>query len=248
MRWSIYFVALALAACKPPAEPVVIVPTPKPRPVARATPIPEASKPPIALPEAPELSEAGHTLILEFETGGRSGYDPHPEWPGASSGVTIGIGYDLGYYSRSVVDSDWNELQPNPRSRLLSVVGLSGARARSVLPTVRDILVAWEAALGVFDNVDVAREFSRGEKAMPGLNHLRPNAQAALISLGFNRGWGLSGPNRSEMRDIRDAVPSRDYELMAIKLREMKRVWYGTNIERAMTRRRLAESRLMETP
>jgi GH24 family phage-related lysozyme (muramidase) len=188
-------------------------------------------------------------LILEFETGGQSGYDPHPEWPGGASGITVGVGYDCGYYSGSVIDSDWKALEQKSRVRLERVSGQTGQRARGTLPTVRDIYVEWQIATDVFDNVDVAREFANAKRAMPGFEDLRPNTQAAMISLGFNRGWSMIGPNRIEMRDIRDGgVPPRDYERIAIDLRKMERVWRGTSIERGMTRRREAEAKLVETP
>lgn len=186
--------------------------------------------------------------MLEFETGGKTGYDSHPEWPGGASGVTVGIGYDLGYYSKSVIDSDWKALAQTPRTRLLGVAGLSGNRARNILPSVHDIYVQWALATNVFDQVDVAREFSSAKRAMPGFEDLRSNAQAALISLGFNRGWGMSGPNRAEMRAIRDLVPRRDYEEIANQLRKMIHVWNGTAIFNGMKRRRLAEAELVMQP
>jgi hypothetical protein len=213
------------------------------------SPSPPASGGLIALPPPPVLSAAGYNLILEFETGGRSGYDPHPEWPKGSSGVTIGIGYDLGYNSRAVIYSDWNALEPVSRTRLLTVAGYTGKRARDILHEVRDIYVEWGIATGVFDDVDLAREFDNARRSMPGFLSLRRNAQAALISLGFNRGWGMLGGNRVEMRDIRDVgVPRQDYERIAAQLRQMTRIWRGTEIERGMTRRRNAEAALVETP
>lgn len=260
--------ALALGACKPEsvsepplfaASPIVVASTtrpqhPEPSPTPSPTPEPVAA---IVLPPPPAmtstamaflLSTGGRELVLDFETGGKSGYDPHPEWPGGASGVTIGIGYDMGYYSKAVIDSDWNNLQKGARTRLLAVSGVSGTRARQLLPTVRDIFVAWSIATDVFDRVDVAREYSNAKRAMPGFEDLRPNAQAAIISLGFNRGWGMSGSNRGEMRAIRDLVPARDYEGMAIQFRKMIRVWVGTSIEKGMTRRRIAEAKLLLTP
>lgn len=247
--------AFALVGCgKPPLPTDVAVSVFS---AAVATPTPPPARPVIVLPPPPDLTVAGHelllssggrALVLEFETGGKSGYDAHPEWPGGASGVTIGIGYDLGYYSRSVIDSDWQALQKQARTRLLTVAGVSGARARSVLPSVRDIFVAWDLATDVFDRVDVAREFASAKHAVPGFEGLRPNAQAAWLSLGFNRGWQMSGPNRTEMRAARDMVPTRDYDGMAFEFRKMKRVWAGTTIQAGMYRRREAEAKLMVTP
>lgn len=225
---------------------------PSPTPV-----VPEKEKPAIVLPSPPPMSAAGkqlllssggRALVLEFETGGREGYDPHPEWPGGASGVTVGIGYDCGYYSPKVILSDWSALKLNDRTRLGDASGLTGQRARVRKNEVHDIFVQWAIATDVFDRVDVAREFSNAKHAVPGFEDLRPNAQAAWISLGFNRGWGMSGPNRQEMRAARDLVPARDYEGMAHQFVKMKRVWAGTSIERGMYRRRDAEAKLILTP
>lgn len=233
-------------------ENVVPKATPAPTPF-----VPEADKPAIVLPPPPPLSAAGkqlllssggRELVLEFETGGRSGYDPHPEWPGGSSGVTEGIGYDNGYYSRKVILSDWAALRVSDRTRLADTAGITGQRARTKRQEVKDIVVQWQLATDVFDRVDVAREFANAKRAIPGFEDLRPNAQAAWLSLGFNRGWQMSGPNRLEMRTARDFAPKRDYEGMAIQFRKMIRVWRGTSIEKGMTRRRLAEAKLLETP
>ena len=200
-------------------------PTARPLPSATATPIPVA-RPLVELPAAPALTPQGHALIVEFEVGGRSGYNPHPEWPGGSSGVTVGIGYDLGYYSKSVIASDWKALPATSVAQLLTVQGKTDGRAHAALSQVRDIYVQWQLANGVFDNVDVAREFANARHAYRGFDDLRPNAQAAIISLDFNRGCSFAGINRTEMRDIRDrGVPNQDYDRIASQLRKMVRVW-----------------------
>lgn len=229
-----------------------------PKVLASPTPfVAESDKPAIVLPSPPPmtavgkqllLSSGGRELVLEFETGGKSGYDPHPEWPGGASGVTVGIGYDCGYYSPKVILSDWAALKLNDRTRLGDASGLTGQRARVRKNEVHDIFVQWAIATDVFDRVDVAREYSSAKRAITGFEDLRPNAQAAWISLGFNRGWQMSGPNRLEMRAARDLVPKRDYEGMATQFRKMIRVWRGTQIEKGMTRRRIAEAKLLETP
>jgi hypothetical protein len=161
--------------------------------------------------------------------------------------VTVGWGYDLGYYSKTVILNDWRELSETPRVRLSKESGYTGQRAKSRIPAIRDILIDKGIGTRVFDNVDVAREYASCKRAFSGFEDLRPNAQAALISLTFNRGTSFVGPNRTEMRAIRDLVPRRDYKEMANQLRKMTRVWRGTSIENGMRRRRNAEAQLMET-
>lgn len=234
------------------AQDIDVRPAPTPTATPKQIPFTVAlPSPPPLTPHAKAflLSTGGRGLIFEFETGGRSGYNPHPEWPGGASGVTVGVGYDLGYYSSSVIEHDWSALQDAPRARLERVSGKTGQRARTLLSDVRDIYVQWQIATDVFDKVDIAREYANAKKAMPGFEDCRSNCQAALLSLGFNRGWSFNGPNRTEMRDIRDVgVPHQDYARIAQQLRKMIRVWRGTDIERGMMRRRLAEAILVETP
>lgn len=275
MRFLALIAALALVACQP--DPVIAPrnePPPDPEPTvepsvapkALVAPKPSPTLPPnvekpvvpppeppedvlIATPPAPLLTTAGRNLILEFETSGRSGYNPHPEWPHGASGVTVGIGYDLGYATPAVIESDWEALSDITVARLKKTAGLTGERAHAALPSVRDIMIEWGLATDVFDNVDVARWYANTKRAMPGFEDLRSNAKAALISLAFNRGTSMMGASRLEMRVIRDqCVPNEDYACIAKELRAMKRIWRGTVNERGLSRRRDAEAKLAETP
>jgi hypothetical protein len=202
-------------------------------------------------PQVPQLSPLGENLIIEFEVGGISGYNRHPELPDLRySGVTIGVGYDLHQSSRETILADWHPLPAPAPARLAETQPFYGKSAVEPWKKVRDIVVPWETAHGVFDRIDVAREYARARRALPGFDRLRPNAQAALISLGFNRGWSFTGDNRREMRAIRDLVMAQnaDYGAIASQLRQMPRVWRGTSIEKGMVRRRNAEATLILTP
>lgn len=201
-------------------------------------------------PEVPALSPAGENLVIEFEVGGRSGYNPRPEAPDCRmSGWTTGIGYDWSTIAPSNSVEDWKGIIGDKNAgRLAAGHKYTGCVAKNHLHEVRDILTPWEGATGVFDKIDVAREWTRAERAMPGFAALRPNAQAALISLGFNRGWSMTGDSRKEMRAIRDAVGRGDYDLIASQLRAMTRIWRGTDIYKGMYRRRNAEADLVLKP
>lgn len=232
---------LALAACSPPATP----PTAKQEQRADSP-----SKPLVALPPAPELTAAGHDLIYEFETGGEREYNrnPHPEYPGGPSGVTWGIGYDATAQSEAVIRLDWEALGSGSANRLAATHPFRGQNAKAHLPDVRDVLVVWSSASAVFDTVDLARTTALCRRTFHGFEQLKPNAQAAIISLVFNRGAALVGPSRTEMERIaHEDAPNGDYQAMARDFRAMKRVWRGTDIEAGMTRRREAEAKLVET-
>jgi len=127
------------------------------------------------------------------------------------------------------------------------MAGFTGSAAAARLSQVRDIVVKWELAGQVFEQVSVTKFWQLCQRTYPGFDRLAPNAQAALLSLTFNRGSSLVGERRREMLVIKNLVPKRDYAGMANQIRLMKRVWRGTNLERGMSRRRDAEARLMES-
>ena len=202
----------------------------------------------IGTQSAPELTDAGRALIYEFEVGG-VGHLPnhgHPEWPGFASGITVGVGYDCGYNSHAVILSDWQKL--DAAAKLAATSGFTGPRAKPLLGNVKDITVTWPLASEVFDNTTLTKFYGMAARAFPKMTELRPNAQAALVSLVFNRGDSLTGPRRAEMREIRSLVPKKDYQGIADAIRAMKRLWRGTDIQAGMYRRRDAEAALVLMP
>lgn len=250
---------LFLSACKtelatPPVSPTPVHATASPTVPIGPTATPTATpKPLVVLIEPPEpetLSVPGRDLIYEFEVGGRSGYDPHPEAPDARlSGVTWGIGYDGHQNAPKIILEDWKALGERSANRLAATHPYAGVSAQQHLREVRDILVGWQIASDVFDRIDVGREFASARRAYGStFDSLRPNAQAALISIGFNRGYSFIGDNRREMRIVRDLVPKKDYEGMADQIAASERCWRGTSIYAGMKRRRFAEAALMRKP
>jgi len=192
-----------------------------------------------------ELSERGYQLILDFEVGGGAGYYnkflKRPTVPPGYSGITVGIGYDLGYNTQQQILSDW--VGKPYVGQLAAVAGLKQAAAKAKLRTVTAILITWEDAKGVFDATTVDRFYQLAQRTFPGFDELHPNTQAALVSLVFNRGSSMSGPSRIEMVRIRQAVQTQDYVTIASQLRKMKRLW--PNIKGLLLRRE-AEAKLVE--
>ncbi|MEG4317977.1 MULTISPECIES: peptidoglycan-binding protein [unclassified Microcoleus] len=196
------------------------------------------------------LSYRAIELILEFEVGGgRQYYEKllqRPTWPEGASGITIGIGYDLGYNTVEVFNQDWQKLGDVERQRLSDCCELTGEAANNRLDSVRDIIVAWELAWDVFNVVTVPKFYNQTKEAFPGLEELPPDVQGGLVSLVFNRGPSMEGNRRREMRAIRDLVPKKDVQGIADQIREMKRIWEGTSIAKGIGRRRDAEADLIE--
>ena len=89
----------------------------------------------------------------------------------------------------------------------------------------------------------------RAERAWPGMKTLHPKAQAALISLAYNRGTGLKRDfsdtldRRREMRELVPAVVARDYVRMSELFRSMTRIWAGERMG-GLIKRRIAEADL----
>lgn len=83
------------------------------------------------------FSEKALALTLKAE-----GLDQPGSWPGGFSGITIGIGYDLGYATVDQFESDWAALLPaNSRERLKEAVGLRGIKAKNAAPRYTSIRI-----------------------------------------------------------------------------------------------------------
>ena len=193
------------------------------------------------------VSNIGHELILDFEIGGPKGYAKtyhRPCRPPGDSGITIGIGYDLGYYQLNEFEADWRELlSPEDFERLRSVLRLKGPAAQARLAWVSDITIPWEAAKHVYHKVSVPKFGRRMLSIFPGAEKLHRDCFSVLLSLVFNRGNSLKGESRVEMRNIRQALLDQKPELIPGELRAMKRLWPDV---KGLLRRRDAEAKLFE--
>ena len=200
--------------------------------------------------------EEGIQLIIRFEAAGTEAkylqlHIERPTWPRGQSGVTIGIGYDLGYNSQSQIRTDWNgQLDAQTIERLAACAGITGLAANSRINGLKDIVVPWSAAISVFRERSIPHYQGLTSLAFPGVEDTHPRCQGALLSLVYNRGKrmtdrvGFPG-ERKEMRAIRSLVPNKDYEQIASEIRSMKRLWVGTVNEKGLSRRRDAEADLV---
>lgn len=188
------------------------------------------------------LTDRSRTLILEAE-----GLNQPGKWPGGASGITIGVGYDLGQVKVDQFVADWGDVLPAAQlERLKTAVGLAGEKAKAAAPALADILVGKDVALKVFLARSAPEYQKKTEGAFPGLDKLPPDAQGALVSLVYNRGTKMDGDRRTEMRAIRDAVAKGDLKEIAAQLRAMKRLWEGQGLP-GLLKRRDAEAALVES-
>ena len=202
------------------------------------------------------LSKKSLDLILEFEVGGGENYYnkflKNPVWPEGQSGVTIGIGYDLGYVNKSEFSEDWKDLPKEIFDRLYKVVGIKGYNAKNLIRGLRDIVIPWGLALKVFNNKTVTKFYNLTRQTFPNFDNLPEDAKGGLVSLVFNRGNALEGDRRREMKLIRDGMKlvsvydQKALTFIANQIRNMKRIWAGGSIEKGMSRRRDAEAKIIE--
>ena len=202
------------------------------------------------------LSKKSLDLILEFEVGGGANYYnkflKNPAWPEGQSGVTIGVGYDLGYVNKTEFSEDWKDLPKETFDRLYKVVGIKGYNAKNLIRGLRDIVIPWDLALKVFNNKTVTKFYNLTRQTFPNFDNLPEDAKGGLVSLVFNRGNALEGDRRREMKLIRDGMKlvsnydQKALTFIANQIRNMKRIWIGGSIEKGMSRRRDAEAKLIE--
>ena len=202
------------------------------------------------------LSKKSLDLILEFEVGGGENYYnkflKNPAWPEGQSGVTIGIGYDLGYVNKTEFSENWKGLPKEIFDRLYKVVGIKGYNAKNLIRGLRDITIPWELSLQVFNNKTVVKFWNLTKDTFPNFDNLPEDAKGGLVSLVFNRGNALEGDRRREMKLIRDGMritntfDQKSLSFIANQIRNMKRIWAGGSIEKGMNRRRDAEAKLIE--
>ena len=190
------------------------------------------------------FSKKAFDLILKYEIGGgRIYYDKYlknPVWPKGASGITIGIGYDLGYNSLDQFEKDWKDkLPPEDFNVLKQAVGVKSIKAAALADklNLKSIFIPWEIALSVFENSTLPRFIEETKKAFPESEKLHPDAFGALVSLVFNRGASMEGDTRREMKEIRDLVPRKNYKAIGRRIREMKRLWVGKGLNGLLVRR-----------
>jgi len=214
-----------------------------------------ARRPPRLPPSTLAVSSAAKELIVYYEVTSRKKYEKElmaPTWPGGASGVTVGIGYDLGYVDEDDLTKEWGAyVHPFVLKRLSSVTGLTGKKANEALSSVKNVQVSWDSAYGQFTKVLLPIFIAQTEKFAKNLDQLSEDSRGAIVSLVFNRGTALKLKNdpvdsRREMREVANLMANKDFAPIPAKLREMKRLWDNKPDARGVSLRREAEARLFE--
>lgn len=195
-------------------------------------------------------SSGGLDWLVKFEISSEAYYNrflKHPTWPGGDSGVTIGIGYDLGFVTIARMRRDWGgKISDVDLKKLEKVCGLKREKAQSKvkLVSIRSVAVSLESARRVFYISSLPAVARKCLKAYPGIEDLPADAQAALLSLVFNRGTRKSGSSGREMKAIGTLVVAGDLDGIADQILSMKRLWQDRGLD-GLLRRREVEADLV---
>lgn len=180
----------------------------------------------------PQIGQRSNDLLIASEVSSKAYYNKKlqwPEWPGGASGITIMIGYDVGYATPKKLDHDLGGKIPGSMiDALKPCCGVTGQSARALLPEVRSkIKIPWDVAVDVFDNIDVPEWTNRVIQHIPKAADLPCECLGVLTGLAYNRGASFDnqGARYVEMRNIKTHIQSGTPERVSDDLRSMKRLW-----------------------
>lgn len=192
------------------------------------------------------ISQKAINHIIAEEVSSPAYYERHyrrPEWPGGASGVTVGVGYDLGYASKEKIRQDWG---PHVSAQMIAIMqscaGVKGASAKALLPSVRNqIDIPWSAANDVFIKRDVPQWTATLYNSLgPNCDLLTPTCLGIEVGLIYNRGAGgfnSAGDRYVEMRAIKADVLAKNFNDIPRQHDSMARLWVGTSVAGVAGRR-----------
>jgi len=188
--------------------------------------------------------------IIYFESGGEKYYNKflkNMTWPKGASGITMGIGADLGHMSEKEFDTYFSKyFTEDENNKLKSTIGLKGDSAKNALSKVKNIELSWENASEAFVDWTLPKFWNLTNALWPKMNELCEKAQIGLVSIVFNRGASTKGSSRTEMLNIKPLVLKKDYKGIAREIRSMKRIWEGKNMD-GLIKRREEEAKMVES-
>ena len=188
------------------------------------------------------ISKKSLEMIIHHEIGGRAYYEKKlqaPIWAGGESGVTIGMGYDLGFNSEKQFMLDWSGvINLNFINALRPTIGIKGPQAKAMLKgEILNVRIPYNTAYEVFVKCSVPKYFKMTKKIYPELELLNEDTQGALVSMVYNRGNKLEGDSRIEMKRIVEMVKNKDYDGIAEEIENSKRHWEGKGLDGLVVRR-----------
>jgi hypothetical protein len=178
-----------------------------------------------------EVSARSLDLLVQFEVTSKAAYEQkyrRPIWPGAASGVTIGIGYDLGMTNKTQIQHDWEGwISDMDLQRLLTAQGVKGAAAKQLARSLSTVQIPYDIAQTVFHQSTLPTFAALTRSTYPGIQKLPADAQGMVLSLIYNRGASLSGARRAEMAALKPLIAggTKNLERIAEQFEHMTRLW-----------------------
>src|SRR5262249_5822595 len=114
-------------------------------------------------------SEVGD-FIIKYEVGSRAEYDNRylrPSWLGGGYGVTVGIGYDIGYGTAWGLGEHWRSAREQGLRGLSVAAGVTGGPATVLASLLVDISIPFDLAFGVFQDPDLMKSAKQTLEAFP---------------------------------------------------------------------------------
>lgn len=203
------------------------------------------------------ISEGATRMVVMFEVTSEKAYSSkyqRPIWPHGQSGVTIGIGYDLGYVSKTRFGDDWkNYISPQDISYLEVACRKHGAAAEALTKQLQNFKVDYTGAHKQFVTETLPRYVGQTEDALANCDQLSPASLGALVSLTFNRGASYTIPENKdktgryqEMRNISTHMINKEFDKVPAEILSMKRLWEGKPKMKGLLTRRELEAKLFK--
>ncbi|TPI51708.1 MULTISPECIES: hypothetical protein [unclassified Mesorhizobium] len=200
-------------------------------------------------PSATPISSRATDLLIRFEVSSGEVYEKlyqAPTWPKGQSGVTMGVGYDLGYADGRAIRKDWaSYVEKAAVDRLVLASGIIGKPAKKLAAEMASIRVPFAVAHRQFLELMQPRYVGITERALPNFGDLPEDCRGALVSLVYNRGASFSIPKKKdphgrykEMRAIRQLMVEKNYSGIPEQMLKMRRLWAG-NLRGVAIRREL---------
>lgn len=197
-----------------------------------------------------QISKRAFDFIVEQEISDEKTYNARyrrGEWPGGGSGVTVGIGFDLGMATAAEVSAAWAGKVPAEMVKAMcTACGVVGSPAKALTEQLfAKIDIPYETAMLVFNTFDVPREEAKTRAALPNCDLLSADSFGALVSLTYNRGasYGTQrkdGDTRDryrEMRNIKTFMTAKHFDRIPQEFVNMKRLWEGVGLAGLLVRR-----------
>jgi GH24 family phage-related lysozyme (muramidase) len=192
----------------------------------------DAHNVPAVPPSRTPISDRAFDLIVTLEVTSQAVYErsySHPTWPRGASGVTIGIGYDVGYVTKSLLRQDWQGAIPDAMIKALEpAIGVKGPVADHLAHELRGhVSIPWAAAIAVHRTKVIPKWVELTERALPNSSELSADSLGALVSLAYNRGasFDSAGARYQEMRAIKADMASKKFSDIPKQIRDMTRLW-----------------------